>query len=113
MYPKKIGKNPREEAVNKTPNILLEFRSVKDVWLLTKKLKDIKQKRKFQWLQFEVCVPPYLMPQWLEANSEGFKLRKNEQMITRTMIIHGKVELLAKKKRGESFTIIDSWKKKN
>ena len=112
MYPNKNSKKPRQRAENKSPNIFLKFASEQEIYSFSEKLKRIKNVEKFKDLQFEKCVPFCLMDQWNSANFEAYRLRKDKNMKTKTVLRNNEVQLLAKLKNEDDFVKLDSWKKK-
>ena len=96
MYPNKNSKKPRQRAENKSPNIFLKFASEQEIYSFSEKLKTIKNVGKFKDLQFEKCVPSCLMDQWNSANFEAYRLRKDKNMKTKTVLRNNEVQLLAK-----------------
>ena len=112
MYPNKNSKKPRQRAENKSPNIFLKFASEQEIYSFSEKLKRIKNVEKFKDLQFEKCVPFCLMDQWNSANFEAYRLRKDKDMKTKTVLRNNEVQLLAKLKNEDDFVKLDSWKKK-
>ena len=112
MYPNKNSKKPRQRAENKSPNIFLKFASEQEIYSFSEKLKRIKNVEKFKDLQFEKCVPFCLMDQWNSANFEAYRLRKDKDMKTKTVLRSNGIELLAKLKNEDDFVKLDSWKKK-
>ena len=95
MYPNKNSKKPRQRAENKSPNIFLKFASEQEIYSFSEKLKRIKNVEKFKDLQFEKCVPFCLMDQWNSANFEAYRLRKDKDMKTKTVLRNNEVQLLA------------------
>ena len=56
--------------------------------------------------------PPSLLQEWLGANEEAYKLRKDKKMITRTAITKQGVLLYCKKKVEDEFILVKPKKTK-
>ena len=52
------------------------------------------------------------MDQWNSANFEAYRLHKDKDMKTKTVLRNNEVQLLAKLKNEDDFVKLDSWKKK-
>ena len=114
-FPKDVestSASPTESPVadipkRKEPKILLDFQNMTELRIFTSKLRELKKLEKYKSMSFDNDCPKHLLESFLKAKEKGFKLRKEENLLTRTFITKNGIVLKVRKSRDEPYKKVD------
>ena len=98
-----VAGNPKR----KEPKILLDFQNMTELRIFTSKLRELKKLEKYKSMSLDNDCPKHLLESFLKAKEKGFKLRKEENLLTRTFITKNGIVLKVRKSRDEPYKKID------
>ena len=98
-----VADNPKR----KEPKILLDFQNMIELRIFTSKLRELKKLEKYKSMSLDNDCPKYLLESFFKAKERGFKLRKEENLLTRTFITKNGIVLKVRKSRDEPYKKVD------
>ena len=98
-----VADNPKR----KEPKILLDFQNMTELRIFTSKLRELKKLEKYKSMSLDNECPKHLLESFLKAKEKGFKLRKEENLLTRTFITKNGIVLKVRKSRDEPYKKVD------
>ena len=104
LFPKKGSQKSQQ---GKIPPLLISFISMIELRKFIKNLINIKKEKKFENLIVEHSCPPSLLTEYIQANKEAFKLRRDKKMVTRCIITKRGINLLARTPEDKKFTKVN------